>query len=144
MSKHNEALERFIEAQRETYDQALKEIKAGHKVTHWMWWIFPQYKGLGYSNIAQFYAIQSQAEARAYIHHPILGKRLKECLQELLRLETSDAVAVFGGIDALKLKSCLTLFFFSGGKTLCGKVLDKFYGGELDSQTKMRLLVDGR
>ena len=140
----SKALERFIEAQAETYEIALKEIKAGHKVTHWMWWIFPQYKGLGISEVSKYYAIQSAKEARAYLHHPILGKRLKECLLELLKLETNDAVAVFGEIDAVKLKSCMTLFFFNGGKRICGKVLDKFYGGELDSKTKMLLMVDGR
>lgn len=137
-------LDRFIEAQSETYEQALKEIKAGHKATHWMWWIFPQYKGLGVSDVSKYYAIQSMKEAKAYLRHPILGKRLKECLQELLKLETTDAVEVFGEIDAMKLKSCLTLFLFAGGKTLCGKVLDKFYGGELDSKTKMLVMVEGR
>lgn len=140
----SKSLERFIEAQAETYEVALKEIKAGRKLTHWMWWIFPQYKGLGVSDISNYYAIRSMKEAKAYIRHPILGKRLKECLEELLKLETNDAVAVFGAIDALKLKSCLTLFLFAGGKRLCGKVLDKFYGGELDSKTKMLVMVEGR
>lgn len=139
-----EPLERFLDAQAETYEIALGEIKAGHKETHWMWWIFPQYKGLGVSDISKYYAIQSAKDARAYLHHPILGKRLKECLMELLRLETNDAVAIFGEIDAMKLKSSMTLFFFCGGKDLCGKVLDKFFRGELDPQTKMRVLNDGR
>ena len=140
----SKSLDRFLEAQSETYETALKEIKAGRKVTHWMWWIFPQYKGLGVSEISQYYAIQSMKEAKAYLHHPILGKRLKECLQELLKLETNDAVAVFGEIDAQKLKSCATLFLFAGGKRLCGKVLDKFYEGELDSKTRMRVMLEGR
>ena len=138
------ALERFIEAQEETYEVALKEIKAGRKLTHWMWWIFPQYKGLGVSDISNYYAIKSMKEAKTYLRHPILGKRLRECLQELLKLETNDAVEVFGEIDAMKLKSCLTLFLFAGGKNLCGKALDKFYGGELDSKTRMLVMVEGR
>lgn len=139
MSKHNEALERFVEAQRETYDQALKEIKAGHKETHWMWWIFPQYKGLGYSDLSKFYAIQSTDEATAYLVHPILGRRLRECMNVLLDLKTNDAVDVFGEIDAQKLKSCLTLFGYCGS-LLSVVVLNKFFNGEPD-ETTLRLLV---
>ena len=124
------ALERFMNAQRKTYGQAMTEIKRGHKVTHWMWWIFPQYKGLGYSDISQFYAIHSREEARAYWQHPILGERLRECCKALLDLKTNDAVEVFGPIDAMKLKSCMTLFCFHGGTELCGAVLDKFFPRE--------------
>ena len=139
MSKHNEALERFLEAQKETYKDALKEIKAGHKVTHWMWWIFPQYKGLGYSEISKFYAIQSVDEACEYFLHPILGRRLRECMNALLDLKTDDAVEVFGAVDAQKLKSCLTLFGFIGS-TLSIMVLNKFFNGEPDNET-IRLLI---
>jgi uncharacterized protein (DUF1810 family) len=124
------ALERFTAIQETTYNQALAEIKSGHKVTHWMWWVFPQYNGLGYSDISQFYAIQSRKEARAYWKHPILGERLRECIKALLDLKTNDAVEVFGPIDALKLKSCMTLFYYHGGAELCGKVLDKFFPKE--------------
>lgn len=132
-------LERFIEAQSKTYEQALKEIKAGHKLTHWMWWIFPQYKGLGYSDTSKFYAIQSVVEAQAYLAHPVLGRRLRECMNALLDLKTDDAVEVFGEIDALKLKSCLTLFGYSGS-ILSVMVLNKFFNGEPDDET-LRILV---
>ena len=133
-------LERFIEAQTKTYNDALREIKAGHKVTHWMWFIFPQYKGLGYSDISQFYAIQSRQEARDYWQHPLLGGRLKECLWALLSLETNDAVEVFGEVDAQKLKSCMTLFYYHGGMELCGEVLDKFFPREFCWKTISILL----
>ena len=128
-------LERFIEAQTGSYEVALKEIKAGYKLTHWMWWIFPQYKGIGVSEISEYYAIQSRAEAQAYWEHPILGERLRECARALLDLDTDDAMEVFGEIDAKKLKSCMTLFYFCGGRELCGEVLDKFFPGQLDPVT---------
>lgn len=137
---YKKALERFVEAQSQSYHQALKEIKAGHKLTHWMWWIFPQYKGLGWSEISQHYAIQSKEEARAYWEHPILGERLRECINALLDLDTDDAVEVFGEIDALKLKSCMTLFYFIGDYDLCGDVLDRFFPKQLDYAT-VRLLL---
>ena len=133
-------LERFLEAQKDTYYTALAEIKAGYKETHWMWWIFPQYKGLGYSSISQFYAIQSREEARAYWQHPILGGRLRECMEALLDLKTNDAVEIFGPIDAQKLKSSMTLFYYHGGVELCGKVLDKFFPRELCWKTTGILL----
>ena len=124
------ALERFTDAQETTYSKALTEIKRGRKVTHWMWWVFPQYKGLGYSNISQFYAIQNREEAREYWQHPVLGERLRECIKVLLELKTSNAVEIFGPTDAQKLKSCMTLFYYHGGVELCGAVLDKFFPGE--------------
>ena len=127
-------LERFLEAQQDTYDTALAEIKAGYKETHWMWWIFPQYKGLGYSNISQFYAIQSKEEALAYWVHPILGERLRECIKALLDLETNYAEEIFGPIDAMKLKSCMTLFFCYGGNECCD-VLHKFFSMEFCRET---------
>ena len=129
------ALERFTKAQEETYKQAITEIKAGHKETHWMWWVFPQYKGLGYSDISRLYAIQSREEARAYWEHPVLGKRLRECIKALLDLKTNDAEEIFGPIDALKLKSCMTLFYYHGGMGWCGDVLDKFFPREFCWET---------
>ena len=126
-----EPLERFVEAQSRTYEQALKEIKAGHKTTHWMWWIFPQYRGLGESLVAKHYEIQSREEARAYWEHPVLGARLRECMRALLALNTNDAEEVFGELDALKLKSSMTLFYYNGGQNLCGEVLEKFFPKEL-------------
>lgn len=128
---NTKSLWRFIDAQKETYAIALGEIKAGHKLTHWMWWVFPQYKGLGYSDISQFYEIQSRDEARAYWQDPVLGGRLRECIEALLDLETNDAEEIFGTIDAQKLRSCMTLFYYHGGMELCGEVLDKFFPREL-------------
>ena len=135
-----EPLNRFLEAQSRTYEDALEEIKAGHKLTHWMWWIFPQFKGIGESEISKYYAIQSYDEAKAYWKHPLLGERLRECIVALLALGTDDAVEVFGEVDAKKLKSCMTLFYFCGGKAECGKVLDKFYPRQLDPVTIGHLL----
>lgn len=138
----SEALERFIEAQAETYEEALKEIKAGHKVTHWMWWIFPQYQGIGVSAVSMHYAIKSRAEARAYWEHPLLGERLRECMLALLDLNTNDAVEVFGEIDAKKLQSCATLFYFHGGGNICWCVLEKFFSGRFDFGTLDLLLKE--
>lgn len=128
-------LERFINAQQYDYPVALYELKAGYKESHWMWFIFPQYKGLGYSSIAKYYAIQSKEEAIAYVHHPILGKRLMEISQVLLDLNCDDATAIFGSPDDLKLKSCMTLFYIVSKEAIFQKVLDKFYDGQYDQKT---------
>lgn len=128
-------LERFINAQQYDYPVALYELKAGYKESHWMWFIFPQYKGLGYSSIAKYYAIQSKKEAIAYVHHPILGKRLIEISQVLLDLNCDDATAIFGSPDNLKLKSCMTLFYIVSKEAIFQKVLDKFYEGQYDQKT---------
>lgn len=108
MDSHD--LERFVDAQCGTYARALGEIARGHKTTHWMWFIFPQLIGLGTSEMARRYGIGSLAEARAYLAHPLLGKRMIECVETLQDLPGSDPVAVFGSVDALKLRSSLTLF----------------------------------
>lgn len=139
MVKVIEPLKRFLDAQEQTYEIALEEIKAGHKETHWMWWVFPQYKGLGESDVSKHYAIQSKEEARAYLAHPILGRRLRDCMVALLDLKTNDAVEVFGAVDAQKLKSCMTLFGYSGS-VLCTMALNKFFNGEPDAIT-IRLLI---
>lgn len=128
-------LNRFISAQERSYDAALREIKAGHKRTHWMWYIFPQIAGLGFSSTAQFYAISSMQEAKDYYAHPVLGKRLVEISEALLALDTSDAGAVMGYPDDLKLRSSMTLFFEATGDAVFQKVLDKFYSGKPDSKT---------
>ena len=130
-------MDRFLKAQTKTYNVALKEIKDGHKETHWMWWIFPQYKGLGHSEMSQYYAIQSRDEAMAYWKHPILGDRLRECIKALLELKTNDAVEIFGHVDAQKLKSSMTLFLLIGeiDAYVCGLVIDKFFNKELDWAT---------
>lgn len=128
-------LERFINAQQYDYPVALYELKAGYKESHWMWFIFPQYKGLGYSSIAKYYAIQSKEEAIAYVHHPILGKRLMEISQVLLDLNCDDATAIFGSPDNLKLKSCMTLFYIVSKEAIFQQVLDQFYHGQYDQRT---------
>ena len=128
-------LNRFISAQERSYDAALREIKAGHKRTHWMWYIFPQIAGLGFSSTAQFYAISSMHEAKDYYAHPVLGKRLVEISEALLALDTSDAGAVMGYPDDLKLRSSMTLFLAASGDAVFQKVLDKFYSGKPDSKT---------
>jgi uncharacterized protein (DUF1810 family) len=125
-------LERFLTAQNGYYETALAEIKAGQKETHWMWFIFPQIKGLGYSEISQYYAIQSRSEAKEYLAHPVLGKRLEEISEALLDLKTNDPVAVFGEVDAQKLQSSMTLFWAIGEKSVFGDVLMKYFGGWID------------
>lgn len=125
-------LDRFIKAQEQYYETALQEIRNGRKESHWMWFIFPQIKGLGYSDISKYYAIQSRSEAKAYLAHPVLGKRLEEISEALLDLETNNPIDVLGGIDAKKLQSCMTLFWLIGGVNVFADVLMKYYGGELD------------
>ena len=105
-----DGLERFVQAQADSYARALRDIKSGRKTSHWMWYIFPQLSGLGHSQTARYYAIRDRAEAEAYLAHPVLGKRLLEISSELLKLESSDATAVMGWPDDLKLKSSMTLF----------------------------------
>ena len=103
-------LDRFVAAQADSYDAALGEIRAGAKRSHWMWYIFPQVAGLGHSGMARRYAIRSADEARAYLAHPLLGPRLHDCVAALAALDDADAEAVFGPVDAVKLRSSLTLF----------------------------------
>ena len=129
-------LERFVLAQDGTYDQALGELRAGHKRSHWMWWIFPQVKGLGQSPTSQSYAIADAAEARAYLAHDVLGPRLRECCRALLDLEDVSAERVLGGVDAMKLRSSMTLFAHADPEEqLFTDVLDRFYDGEQDDRT---------
>ena len=135
-------LERFVRAQddRGTYDQALRELRAGRKTSHWMWFVFPQVAGLGRSEMAQAYAISGTDEARAYLDHPVLGERLRECCRALLDLDTDDAEQVLGGIDAVKLRSSMTLFARADpDERLFTEVLEKFFGGEADPATDERL-----
>lgn len=128
--KKKDKLERFVEAQNRLYDKALKEITAGKKKTHWMWFIFPQIKGLGSSEISKYYAIQSIKEAEAYIKHSYLGSHLLICCHELMKQPTDNAVEIFGEIDAKKLQSCMTLFYCTSKIPLFKAVLQKFYNGE--------------
>ncbi len=128
-------LERFIEAQERSYAVALAEIKSGRKRSHWMWYVFPQIKGLGHSSTAQFYAIQGRAEAEAYMSHPVLSKRLLEISEELLKLDSNNAGEIFGYPDNMKLKSSMTLFYLISNSDVFKRVLDKFFNGEIDERT---------
>ena len=129
-------LYRFVKAQQYDYDTALREIRAGRKRSHWMWYIFPQLQGLGFSSTAQFYGIRDLEEAKDYMEHPILGARLVEIGQALLTLETSDPGAVMGYPDDLKLRSCMTLFELAApDQPVFAQVLEKYYGGHRDRRT---------
>ena len=129
-------LERFVSAQEHCYDRALEEIKNGRKESHWMWFVFPQIIGLGMSDTSIFYSISDIGEAKLYLDHEVLGHRLVEITKELLELETDDPVDVFGGIDAIKLNSCMTLFdYVSDEETVFSEVIDKFYDGQKDEKT---------
>jgi uncharacterized protein (DUF1810 family) len=135
-------LERFVAAQdeRRTYERVLAELRAGRKVSHWMWFIFPQVGGLGSSEMSRRYAIGSLAEARAYLDHPVLGPRLRECAGLVAASDARDAGQIFGGIDAQKLRSCMTLFLLAApDDKVFARVLDRFYGGQLDPATEGRL-----
>jgi uncharacterized protein (DUF1810 family) len=128
-------LDRFLAAQEGAYETALAEIRRGRKRSHWMWFIFPQLAGLGHSAMAQTYAIASLDEARAYLAHPVLGDRLGACVGALQDLDRSDPEAVFGAIDAVKLRSSLTLFALAGGGPLFEAALDRWFGGDRDAAT---------
>jgi len=132
-------LGRFVEAQAGSYATALREIRAGAKRSHWMWYIFPQIAGLGHSATAQHYAIGSLKEAQAYLAHPVLGPRLMECVAALDALEGTTAERVFGSVDAMKLRSSLTLFEAAGGHF--GGTITRWFG-ERDARTLALLKQD--
>jgi uncharacterized protein (DUF1810 family) len=133
-------LGRFVEAQRDVYDQALAEIRTGRKRSHWMWYIFPQYDGLGFSSTSRRYAIKSVAEAEAYLRHPVLGPRLVECAEALLHLEGKSASEVFGSPDDMKLRSCATLFArVSPAGSVFERLLQTYFPSGPDGET-FRLL----
>jgi uncharacterized protein (DUF1810 family) len=129
-------LDRFVQAQKGDYNQALSEIKRGRKRSHWMWYIFPQFAGLGRSQTSQRYAIKSVAEAKAYLSHPVLGPRLTACAEALLQVEGRSASEIFGSPDDSKLKSCATLFAqVSPPGSVFERVLSKFFQGKRDRTT---------
>ena len=137
-------LQRFVAAQDAggTYDAALAELGAGRKRSHWMWFVFPQIAGLGQSPTSRRYAITSLDEARAYLEHPVLGPRLREATRTFAELTGRSAEEVFGGIDAVKLRSSMTLFARAAPEEpLFGRVLDIYFGGSPDPATD-RLLAD--
>src|SRR5579875_938294 len=122
------SLKRFIDAQQTDYQTALAEIKNGRKRSHWMWYIFPQVQGLGFSETSRFYAIKDVAEAEEFLKHPVLGDRLISISEELLQLNTNNASQIFGSPDDLKLKSCMTLFAsLPGTNPVFQAVLEKFF-----------------
>jgi uncharacterized protein (DUF1810 family) len=138
-------LERFVAAQDHagTFDAALAELRAGRKRSHWMWFVFPQIAGLGQSPTSRRYAISSLEEAREYLAHPVLGPRLIECARVVGELEERSAQDVFGGIDALKLRSSMTLFARADpGNPVFGRVLDVYFGGAPDDATERLLAAD--
>lgn len=136
-------LSRFIEAQASTYANALSELRSGRKMTHWMWFVFPQIVGLGTSEMARKYAIRSLDEARAYLTHPILGARLRECTEILLNHSNRTAESILGPIDAVKLRSSMTLFECAADSpTPFPACLELYFGGERDEAT-LRLIVGG-
>ncbi len=132
-------LERYIQAQNSSYDQALQEIKSGRKRSHWMWFIFPQIKGLGHSSTSIFYSLKDIEEAKQYLDNPILGMRLREISRALLDLPTNDPHEVFGSPDDMKLRSCMTLFDIIEPFSIFHQVLEKFFDGKRDSRT-LRIL----
>jgi uncharacterized protein (DUF1810 family) len=133
-------LARFISAQKDDYARALAEIQSGRKRSHWMWYIFPQIDGLGSSATAQYYAIKSIDEARAYLDHPILGSSLIECARAVLQVNGRSATEIFGWPDDLKLKSCATLFAqVSPAGSVFEKIIEKYFDGKRDEKT-LRLL----
>ena len=143
MSEDKHSLERFVQAQDEggTYQRALAELRAGHKASHWMWFVFPQIAGLGQSSMSVRYSISSLEEARAYLAHRVLGARLCECAEALMALPADvSADEVLGGIDAVKLRSSMTLFGRAApGQAVFGEVLKRYFDGDSDPATEERL-----
>jgi len=130
-------LARFLQAQERDYAQAISEIRSGRKRSHWMWYVFPQFAGLGFSPTSRFYAIESVAEAEAYLDHPVLGRRLVESVEAVLTLEGRSVSEIFGSPDDLKLRSCATLFAsISPAGSVFEQLLDRYFGGEPDRETR--------
>lgn len=138
-------LDRFLLAQEENYSQALSEIRSGLKRSHWMWFIFPQYDGLGFSTISKRYAIKSIAEAKAYLEHPVLGPRLLACVEAALHVRGRSAHDIFGSPDDMKLRSCATLFASVSQKgSVFEQLLEKYFHGERDRKTlELLSIVNG-
>jgi uncharacterized protein (DUF1810 family) len=135
-------LNRFVTAQASVFDTVLEELKAGRKRTHWMWFVFPQLRGLGRSSTAQFFGISSLAEARAYLAHPVLGPRLVVCAEAILGIPSGSLHGIFGSPDDLKFQSCMTLFEAAApsGESVFTRALEGLCGGKRDVQT-LRLVA---
>ena len=136
-NRESPKLKRFLDAQEPVYKTVIKELEAGKKETHWMWYIFPQIKGLGKSETSEYYGLDGLREAALYYNHPILGNRLSECAQILYELEDSDIKKVLGFPDYKKLKSCMTLFYLISRDREFKQVLNKYFDGELDHETML-------
>jgi uncharacterized protein (DUF1810 family) len=138
-------LERFVTAQDAVFDRVVSELQAGHKRSHWMWFVFPQLRGLGRSSMAHHYGIGSLAEARAYLAHPILGSRLQLCTRVVLESEAASLHAIFGSPDDMKFRSCATLFALAAGeeKNIFQSALDRWCDGRRDEQT-LALITDNK
>jgi uncharacterized protein (DUF1810 family) len=132
-------LERFVTAQAPVWDEVCAELRAGHKTTHWMWFVFPQLASLGRSTMARHYGLSGLEEARAYLLHPVLGERLRSCCAILLGLGSHDAQAIFGAIDAMKLRSCLTLFARASQESVFRDCLQAYYAGQADPLTEAQV-----
>jgi uncharacterized protein (DUF1810 family) len=131
-----DSLQRFVEAQEPVFEIVRKELAAGQKRSHWMWFVFPQLRGLGRSPMAHHYGLAGHAEALAYWSHPVLGERLRECVDLVLAVPDRSANDIFGSPDDIKLRSCLTLFeAVASEDSRFGRALDRFYGGERDPLT---------
>ena len=132
------SLDRFLVAQEKSYETVLLELKNGRKRSHWMWYIFPQLKALGYSETALYYGIADIEEAKSYLAHPILNARLVACCEAILLYKDKSALRILGDIDAMKLKSSMTLFALASEEenTIFHQVLTQFYDGKMDTKTK--------
>lgn len=139
MKEYN--LQRFIKAQESDYETALSEIKKGRKCSHWIWFVFPQFKEFAHSRIAEYYGIEDKGEAEAYLQHPILGQHIREISEALLQHTGKDVKDIFGELDAGKVRSCMTMFDYLSPNDVYGQVLDTFYGGKRGSRT-LKLLCD--
>jgi uncharacterized protein (DUF1810 family) len=133
-------LARFVEAQDPVYDDVRAELQAGRKTTHWMWFVFPQLRGLGRSATARYFGIDSAAETAAYLQHPVLGARLRECVELVLSVTGRTALEIFGATDAMKFRSSMTLFAaVASGEPLFQRALDRYFDGEPDPLTMAQL-----
>jgi len=128
-------LARFVEAQERVYALVIEELRRGRKSGHWIWYIFPQVAGLGFSSMSRRYSIASIDEAKTYLAHPVLGPRLAECVRTVLDHEGRTAAQIFGSLDAMKFRSCLTLFAEAGGGAVFEQGLDRYFNGERDPLT---------
>ena len=137
MHLNSQSLERFVEAQEPVFAQVRRELSAGRKQSHWMWFVFPQFKGLGRSSFAEHFGIVSVDEAHQYLEHPVLGPRLEECVRLVLAVPSKTAYDIFSSLDYLKFRSCLTLFKHVApeSENLFAEALDRFFDGQVDSAT---------